>query len=99
MRQWKIGLAQNCVTFNYVLAGVHPPMIGVTEGLWTLEIPDHALGRYIERTGEYPDAAIREAHHNVLRLRSDVLVPDYRFDPDRRFLVKAGDGGFVCTLV
>jgi hypothetical protein len=95
------GLAQGCVTVNYVLAGVLPQwegdqvtgvMAGITEGLWTLEVPDHALGRAMTRSGFLPDAIIREAHHNLLRLRASQLPPL------PQFLVKAGPGGFVCEL-
>jgi hypothetical protein len=86
------GKAQDCVTVNYVLAGA---VLG--EGLWSLEVPDHALGRCIERSGLLPGAIISEAHHNLLRLRAETVAPGGVFD-DRRFLVKAGSGGFVCSL-
>jgi hypothetical protein len=97
------GLAQNCVTVNYVVAGVLPDRrgdrhYGLCEGLWTLEVPDHALGRCMARSGLMPDAIIAAAHHNILRLRRTVVIPDNRLDQDRRFLVKAGPGGFVCHL-
>ena len=84
------GLAQDCVTVNYVLAGALPRVTGnrvsagapprvssggrgfgaIREGMWSLEVPDHALGRAIERSGLLPDALIAEAHHNLLRLAS-----------------------------
>jgi hypothetical protein len=99
------GLAQDCVTVNYMLAGMLPStappggrMVGLCEGLWTLEVPDHALGRAIERSGLLPDALIAEAHHQLLRLRADVVIRDRCFDGAQRFLVKAGAGGFVCSL-
>jgi hypothetical protein len=57
------GLAQHCVTVNYVLAGRLPHVLfGISEGIWSLEVPDHALGRAIERSGLLPDALIAEAH-------------------------------------
>ena len=101
----KTGLCQDCVTVNYLLAGVMPvwsyelqcsadeglwarsghshsydeqgdEVYGAAEGLWTMEVPDHALGRAIERSGNLlPDAIIREAHHNLLRLRHKQLNP------------------------
>jgi len=95
------GLAQNCVTVNYVLAGVEPPgdRFGIMDGLWTLELPDHALGRAIERSGLLPGALIAEAHHNLLRLRTaTILQNDNSINSERRFLVKAGAGGFVCRI-
>jgi hypothetical protein len=92
---------QDCVTVNYILSGRLPednPRDGTKEGLWTLEIPDHALGRCMERSRLMPTAIIREAHRNILRLRSEVVVPNNMLDFDRQFLVQAGPGGFVCNL-
>jgi hypothetical protein len=94
------GLMQDCVAVNYVLAGVLPPgMVGTAEGLWSLEIPDHALGRAIHRSGLLPDAIIAEAHHNLLRLRAAVIIPNNRIDRQRTFFVKAGAGGFKCHFI
>jgi hypothetical protein len=99
------GNAQDCVTVNYVLAGAmpHRPAGDIGEGLWTLEVPDHALGRCIKRCLERgidpsPTAIIREAHHNLLRLRAAAVMPDNVLGSGHRFLVKAGPGGFVCQL-
>jgi hypothetical protein len=95
-------LAQNCIAVNYVLAGWLPywqgdhvvaHAIGVAEGLWSLEIPDHALGRAMERSGMLPDAIIHDAHHNLLRLRPEQLITR-----NRKFAVKAGAGGFICEM-
>lgn len=102
------GLMQDCVTVNYITIGHLPPNddnwpkmkgIGIGEGYWTMEIPDHALGRCIHRTGLLPDKIIREAHHNVLRLNPGlVLVGANAFDNNARFNVRAGPGGFTCTF-
>lgn len=98
------GLCQNCVAVNYLLAGIIPArddrlMHGVSEGLWTLEVPDHALGRAIERNGNrLPGDMIREAHHNLLRLRQDRVEGQLILNARRQFLVRAGAGGFVCEL-
>lgn len=83
-------LSQNCVSVNYVYVGVQDGVIYNGEGLWTLEVPDHALGRAVERSGFLtPEAIIREAHKNVL----DAPV---RGDwPDNRALLKAGAGCFA----
>jgi hypothetical protein len=94
-------MMQNCVTVDYVVVGTIPgiyPNAGKADGFWSIEIPDHALGRAIERSGMLPDAIIREAHHNILRLRCDTVIPNKQVDPKRTFLVKAGAGGFVTHL-
>src|SRR4051812_21417469 len=45
------GLGQNCITVNYLLAGELPEGgVGHTDGLWTLEFSDHALGLFFERS-------------------------------------------------
>jgi len=41
----QMGLSQNCVTVNCIVAGAMPWGVGIEEGLWTLGVPDHALGR------------------------------------------------------
>src|SRR5262249_27129367 len=62
----QMGLSQNCVTVNCIVAGALPGGIGIEVGLWTLGIPDHALGRAIERSRLlHPGTIIREAHTNL----------------------------------
>jgi hypothetical protein len=114
------GLAQDCITVNCLLAGRLPSWVGPgipgakilghAEGLWALEVSDHALGRVIERSGHLPDAFIVEAHRNVLRQRQDQLPPleviarqlassdGFRMTLGSQFLVRAGGGGFICVL-
>jgi hypothetical protein len=98
-------LSQDCVVVNYIMAGVIPEGedlkgvgAGVHDGLWTLEVPDHALGRVMARSGLAPDAIIRAAHHQLLALRQAVLVNSNGEIEQRQFLVRAGPGGFVCAL-
>jgi hypothetical protein len=65
-------LSQDCVTVNYVLVGTNAVL--VSEGLWTLEVPDHALGRAVERSRFlHPGTLIREAHLNLLGLPATIL--------------------------
>jgi hypothetical protein len=94
------GLAQDCVTVDYILAGIMPdaPNGGIATGSWSLEVPDHALGRCIQRSGLLPSAIIAEAHHNLLGLRVAIVMLGNKLDSGRRFLIKAGPGGFVCHL-
>jgi hypothetical protein len=100
--------SQDCVAVNYLLAGVFPlPQQaaldnvgpGIADGLWSLEVPDHALGRLLERFPAASLAAILlEAHQHLLRLRVEALMPDQTCDPRRAFWVPAGPGAFVCIL-
>jgi hypothetical protein len=92
------GKAQNCVTVNYVVAGMlGNPRADCGEGLWTLEVPDHAIGRAIS-AGMQPSAIITEAHHNLLQLAATAIAPDGSGNCEHRFLVKAGSGGFICHI-
>jgi hypothetical protein len=96
-------LMQDCVAVNYFVAGYipgPPQHFGVAEGLWTLEVPDHALGRAVERSRFlHPGAIIREAHLNLLALPSSVMNQFALGDPDQRGeLVKAGPGAFVAHM-
>jgi hypothetical protein len=88
-----------CVTANYLYVGVLDGVPHQAEGLWTLEIPDHALGRLLHRSPADPMASVMAAHHAALRLRyADVFQGD-RLDGDYSFLVPAGPGAFICTMV
>lgn len=95
---------QDCVTVNYAMAGVMPwsedlktieP--GIRAGLWTLEVPDHALGRVLARSKMTPSAIIMAAHHNLLGFRLDQESGGVH--DERKFLVRAGPGGFVCQFM
>jgi hypothetical protein len=85
----RASLAQDCVTVNYIVAGSHRILLG--EGLWSLEVPDHALGRAVERSRFlHPETIIREAHVNLLGLSVDhAKTLEY---------LKAGPGCFAGTL-
>jgi hypothetical protein len=93
------GRAQNCVTVHYVIAGVIGGHLGIADGLWTIEVPDHAIGRAIERSGGMaPEPIIREAHHNLLALDIASIVDENNCADAKSFIVKAGSGGFICKL-
>jgi hypothetical protein len=93
-------LLQDCVTVNYFAAGAMPGMIGVAEGLWTLEVPDHALGRAVERSRLlHPGALIREAHLNLLDLPVEVVSRSNFTDHDSPGVyIKAGSGCFAAHI-
>ena len=70
----RASLAQDCVTVNYVVVGAVEGRVLVAEGLWTLEVPDHALGRAVERSGFlHPETIIRDAHRNLLDMPNAAL--------------------------
>jgi hypothetical protein len=95
---------QNCVTVNYITLGKLPPTWSgrpqhMAKGTWTIEVPDHALGRAVARSGlRTPEEIIRHAHYNLLRSRSNLIIPDGCISDKRAFLVRAGSGGFVCVV-
>ena len=89
----RASLAQDCVTLNYIVIGTSD--ILVTEGLWTLEVPDHALGRAVERSGLLnPETIIRNAHRNLLDLPTSVLT-NTSLNGDSGAFIKAGAGCFA----
>jgi hypothetical protein len=99
----RASLAQDCVSVNYIVAGCMPgppEHAGLAEGLWTLEVPDHALGRAVERSRFlHPGAIIREAHLNLLAMPSRVVNQRAFGHPDERDeLIKAGPGAFVAHI-
>jgi hypothetical protein len=70
----RASLAQDCVCVHHVLVGCVDEIIQVMEGMWTLEVPDHALGRAVERSRFlHPGTLIREAHLTLLALPDTVL--------------------------
>src|SRR5262249_51015066 len=94
-------LFQDCVTMNYFVAGSMPGGIGVAEGLGTLEVPDHALGRAVERSRFlHPGAIIREAHSNLLDLPATVIAkrPNFADHDSPGIYIKAGPGCFAGHL-
>jgi hypothetical protein len=84
--------AQGCVAVNYLLLGVLPDERGAADGLWTLEVPDHALGRLLQRSSADPTGCILAAHHAALRLPVAAVVRNEATE----FLFAAGPGVFVC---
>lgn len=90
-------LSQDCVTVNYVLIGTSD--ILVAEGTWTLEVPDHALGRAVERSRLlHPEVIIREAHLSILGLPNAVLQQPNLTDDEAGAYIKAGAGCFAGYL-
>jgi hypothetical protein len=93
-------MAQDCVTVNYIAVGCLPGKIGIAEGLWSIEVPDHALGRAIERS-EYlhPGVIVREAHRSLMALPVSVIEhPSFSNHEGRGALIKAGPGAFAAQI-
>ena len=83
-------LAQDCVTVNYIVCGTAKGI--VSDGLWTLEVPDHALGRAVERSRFLqPETIIRDAHLRLLAMPVS-RAKDIHY-------IKAGPGVFAGELV
>lgn len=90
------GKLQDCIAVGYL---VITPQIVCRAGLWGLVVPDHALGRAIERSGEIsPQRIIETAHDNLLRLRVGAVLPKGEVDPEHRFYLGSDDGCFVSIL-
>jgi hypothetical protein len=93
----RASLAQDCVTLNYIIVGCVADVIQVAEGMWTLEVPDHALGRAVERSGFlHPGVLIREAHSTLLNLPEAVFKqPNFTDRTSSGAYIKAGPGCFA----
>jgi hypothetical protein len=90
-------LMQNCVVIEYFIVGTLPVGdkvgIGEASGLWTVEVPVHALGRLMQRdpTADV-DAVLLELHHAVLNARVEP------FAYGQTAIARAGRGAFLCTF-
>jgi hypothetical protein len=98
----RASLLQDCITVNYFLIGQIPDALSnrdrieLAEGLWTLEVPDHALGRAVERSRFlHPGAIIREAHLNLLELPNTAVD---LLRKKRKAYIKAGSGCFAAAI-
>jgi hypothetical protein len=97
------GAFQNCVVIEYLVMGQMlrggRTGIGMHAGLWTLEVPDHALHRLVQRDRRADIAAsLWQAHHAALNAATNAVLINHVIDRDRRFLLPAGEGAFVCTF-
>jgi hypothetical protein len=82
----------------FVIGSFERGITHLGSGLWTLEIPDHAMGRLMHRTVADPAACVAAAHHAALRLRHKDVIHNGKLDPIYQFLVPAGPGAFICSL-
>ena len=90
---------QDCVCVNYFAAGWRPDSPGgcVSEGLWSAEVTDHALGRCLQRTpGVDLTEAIFAVHHAML----NVDARDLPQSPERAipFRLRVGPATWMCEI-
>jgi hypothetical protein len=65
------------------------------KGFYSIQVPDHALGRCLQRLPKADLSSIMiDAHRSSLQLRVAQIAP-YTQTPRRAFLLKAGDGAFT----
>lgn len=85
-----LGQTQDAVVIEYVTV---TPRGDLETGLWTLEVPEHALLRAAQRSrGADLRAFILDAHRNLLAVRRESL-------PTGDVLVRAGPGAFVGQMI
>lgn len=97
----RASMQQHCVACNFVVIGCIDDSPQAFSGLWTIEVPDHALGRPVERIRcQHPGDIVREAHKSVLALPLSVLGKRDFVDPSRKSQarVRAGPGFFLGHL-
>lgn len=88
------GQVQDAVVTEYLVVGERARGWCET-GLWSLEVPDHALHRAAERhRGIDLRAALIEAHAALLRVSEDAVPP-----PGSDALVRAGPGVFAGQFI
>lgn len=96
------GLGQDTVCVHYLLLGKLPNRtsdITVADGLWSIEITDHAGRRLLERDPQaVPATVIRAAHRTLLQIDRMALLP-YVADHRKCFLLPAGRGWFLCQAL
>jgi hypothetical protein len=88
-------LTQDSVCVEYLLIGGDKKRAKLGRGLWSLEVPDHALHRLAQRDRKADiGEVILEAHNAALWMPYD----DIDTNPLRGFNLPAGDGVFLAKL-
>jgi hypothetical protein len=90
---------QLVVAVEYLVVGVSARSDGWAKGLWTMEIPDHALHRIYQREPRADlTQVLLDGHRNALLLRVEQLRPYNSACGHQGFLLKAGPGALVTLL-
>lgn len=87
------GQAQDAVVVDFVVAGPSRDGCYLQAGLWTLEIPDHALHRLVQR---YRTADIRAV---ILNAHQNLLLAARLPEPEENVHLPAGPGAFAGQMV
>ena len=94
------GEAQDCTLVCYCVAWPTPPF-GIIRvcSAWSLEVPDHAAGRYLQWMGERADfrSALFEAANHFYAADMTAVAPHVGRSTD--IYLPAGNGAFICTVV
>jgi hypothetical protein len=93
-----LGEAQACTLACYCVAWPSPFGIELRSA-WSLEVPDHAAGRFLQRAGRNADlrSALFEAANHFAAADIAEVKPHVGRGTD--IYIPAGGGAFVCTVV
>lgn len=87
-----VGQTQNSVIVRYAIVGKVADLFGSASGLWTLEVPEHALLRLAQRDRSADLATVVwAAHDNLLASTGDTTADE--------LLLPAGNGAFVLEFI
>jgi hypothetical protein len=93
------GERQDCTLVCYAVAWPTPPFGIRLCSAWSLEVPDHAAGRYLQRAGDNADfeSALFEAANHFYAADMTAVKPHVGRQTD--VYLPAGEGMFVCTVI
>jgi hypothetical protein len=92
------GQRQECTLVSYCVSW--PSLFGIQlRSAWSLEVPDHAGGRYLQRAGENADlkSALFQAANHFHAADMAAVKPHVGKGTD--VYLPAGDGAFVATVI
>jgi hypothetical protein len=93
------GQRQDCTLVCYIAAWSTPPFGIRLCSAWSLEIPDHAAGRFLQRAGDNADfrSALFEAANHFYGADMAEVAPHVGRNTD--IYLPAGGGAFVSTVI
>jgi hypothetical protein len=93
------GERQECALVCYCVAWPSPPFGITLRSAWSLEVPDHAAGRYLQRAGNHADfsSALFEAANHFYASDMAAVTPHVGKNTD--IYLPSGGGCFVGTVV